>query len=124
MADVPLMPERHVLERHEGIRAQQAGHAGDPLGEHRVALVRHRRGSLLARRERFEGLAHLAALQVPDLGRHALQGPAQDRQDADQLGMAIAADDLRRGRIGAEPQPLHDRGLDLRGDVGMGAHRP
>ena len=49
---------------------------GDLLALDRVALVRHRRGALLAGAERLLHLAHLGALQVADLGREAAPGPA------------------------------------------------
>ena len=80
MADVALVPERHVLEADERIGAQQPRHPGDPLGEDRVALVRHRAAALLPGAERLECLADLGALEVPDLDRDALERPAQDRE--------------------------------------------
>ena len=45
----------------------------DALGEDRVSLVRHRRAPLLLLAERLERLAHLAPLQVANLGRDPLQ---------------------------------------------------
>ena len=70
------MPEGDVLEAGLGVAAQHPGQARDPLGEDRVALVRHRRGALLAGTERLLDLAHLGALEVADLGREALEARA------------------------------------------------
>ena len=79
VGDVALVPEGDVLEPGLGVAAQDPGEAGDPLGADRVALVRHRRGALLAGAERLLDLAHLGALQVADLGREALEPGAGDR---------------------------------------------
>ena len=56
--------------------AHHAGEAGEVLGQHRVALVRHRRAALLARGEELLGLAHFGALQVADLGGEVLDREA------------------------------------------------
>ena len=72
MRDVALVPERHVLQRRRHGGAHQAGEAGEVFGQHRVALVRHGGGALLAGGEEFLGLQHLGALQVPDFGGQPL----------------------------------------------------
>ena len=54
-------------------RAHDAREARDPLGDLRVALVRHRRRALHARRERLLDLAHLGAGEVADLGREPVE---------------------------------------------------
>ena len=123
MADVALVPERHVLERDEGVGAEQASHAGDALGEDRVALVRHGGRSLLTLGEGFEDLPDLAALEMPNLRRDALQRSSQDRQYGEQFGVAIAAHDLGGRRIGRQAQALHHGRLHLRWDVGVRADR-
>src|SRR5579875_1890007 len=51
--DVALVPQRDVLERRLRVAAQYAREARDLLALDRVALVRHRRGALLARAERL-----------------------------------------------------------------------
>ena len=76
------------------VAAQHAGEAGDALGGDRVALVRHRARPLLARAERLLDLAHLRALQVADLGGEALEAGAGERDRLQQLGVAVARDDL------------------------------
>ena len=80
VADVALVPQRHVLEADERIGSQQPRHAGHPLGEDRIALVRHGARPLLAGAERLECLAHLGALKVTDLDRDALERAAEDGQ--------------------------------------------
>src|SRR3712207_7145854 len=55
--------------RGQRIGANHAGEPGEVLGQHRVALVRHRRGALLAFREILLRLQDLGALQVADLDR-------------------------------------------------------
>ena len=88
------MPEGDVLDPRLRVAAQDAGEAGDALGADRVALVRHRRGALLAGGERLFDLAHLGFLQVAHLGREALEAGAGDRDRRQQLRVAVARDDL------------------------------
>ena len=71
--DVALVPERDVLQRGERVRAHEPREAGHLLAAHRVPLVRHGRGALLARAERLLHLAHLGLLQAADLGRELLE---------------------------------------------------
>ena len=82
-----------------GVAAQEPGQAGDPLGQDRVALVGHRRAALLAGPERLLELADLGVLEVPDLGREALQGAAGDGDRGEQRRVAVALDDLGRDRV-------------------------
>ena len=49
-------------------------------------------------------LAHLRALQMPDLGREPLQAGAGERDRAEQLGVAVARDDLRRDVLARDIQ--------------------
>jgi hypothetical protein len=78
-----------------------AGKAGEVLGEHRVALVRHRRGALLAGREELLDLAHLGALQVADLGRQPLHRRGDDAERGEEHRVPVARDDLGRDRLRA-----------------------
>ena len=73
VADVALVPQRHVLEGRERIAAHQAREPGHVLAQDRVALVRHRRRALLPLAERLGDLPHLGALQVADLDGEPLQ---------------------------------------------------
>ena len=77
--DVALVPQRDVLHRRHHRHAHQPREAGQVLGQHRVALVRHRRRALLARREIFLRLQHLGALQVADLDRQPLDRARRSR---------------------------------------------
>src|SRR6478735_61304 len=73
LRDVALMPERHVLEPDQRVGAYDAREAADALGDLRVALVRHCRGSLHSLAERFLDLAHLGAREMADLGCEAVE---------------------------------------------------
>ena len=99
VADVALVPERHVLEADERVRAQQPGHAGHPLGEDRIALVRHRAAPCWPEPNGSNASPDLGALEVPDLDRDPLQRPAQDGERREQLGVPVAAHHLGRRRI-------------------------
>ena len=114
VADVALVPERLVLERGLGVAAEQAGEAGDPLGQDRVALVGHRARALLAGLERLHDLADLGVLEVPDLGREPLQRAAEDGDRRQQRGVPVALDDLGARRVGVEAELGEDLGLDVR----------
>ena len=109
VGDVALVPQRDVLERRNGVAAQHARQARDLLALDRVALVGHRRGALLAGAKGLLGLAHLGALEVADLGRQALQAGAGERDRAEQLGVAVARDDLRGDVLARQPQPRRAR---------------
>ena len=121
--DVALVPQRHVLQPGLGVAAQHPRQAADALGGDRVALVRHRARALLARLERLLDLAHLGALEVADLLREALEPGAGERDRAQQLGVAVARDDLGGDRLGRQPQPLQHALLVLRAERGVGADR-
>ena len=108
VADVALVPERHVLERAPRVAAQQPRETADVLGQDRVALVRHRRRALLARCRTAPPPPHLGALQVADLQRDALAGPGHDREPREEVRVAVARHDLRRDRLGREPEPPAD----------------
>ena len=124
MADVALVPERLVLERRVGVAAQQPGQPGDPLGQDRVALVGHRRRALLAGLERLLELADLGVLEVADLGREALQRPADDRDRRQQRRVPVALDDLGADRVGVEPERGQHLRLDLGPEVAVRPDRP
>ena len=121
VGDVALVPQGDVLERRLRVAAQHAREAGDPLALDRVALVGHRRGALLAGPERLLDLAHLGALQVADLGREPLEAGAGERDRAEQLGVAVAGDDLRGDVLAAEAQPREDARLETGVGGGVGA---
>ena len=99
--DVALVPQRDILQRRRHIAADHAREAGQILGQHRVALVRHRRAALLPGREIFLGLEHLGALQVADFGRQPLDRRSDHAKRREEHRVAVARDDLGRDRLGA-----------------------
>ena len=117
------MPQRHVFQCRHDRRADQPGKACQVFGEHRVALVRHRRGALLPGREEFLGLAQFAALQVADLGGEPLDAGGDHRQGEKELRVPVTRDHLGRDRFGFEAQFFGDVSLDRRVDMGKGADR-
>ena len=123
MGDVALMPQRHVLERREGIGADETGEAGQILRQHRVPLVRHRGGALLPGGEMLFGLEQLGALQMPDLGGKPLDRARHHGERGEIGGVAVARDHLRRDRLRLEPELLRHIGFDARIDMGEGADR-
>ena len=96
-----------------GTRAHDPCEPTDPLGDDRVPLVRHRRRALLALAERLLHLGHLGSRQVPDLERKPLERRRGQRQRRQQGRMPVALHDLRRRRLGLEPEPLARDALDL-----------
>ena len=73
--------------------------------------------ALLADRERLLGLAHLAALQVADLDREAVEAAGEHGERREQGRVAIARDDLRGGGLDVEAEALERDRLDARVDV-------
>ena len=108
------MPEGDVLEPDERVAAHEPSEAADPLGDDRVALVRHRRRALLPGRERLLDLAHLGSREVTDLEREAIERRREDRERGEELGVPVALEDLRRRRCRLEPERLARDPLDLR----------
>ncbi len=123
MADVALMPERHILQRRGDIAAHHAGQAGQILRQHRIALVRHRRRALLAGREIFLGLQHLGALQVTHLDRQSFDRRGDHAQGREEHCVAIARDHLGRDRLDRQAELARDILLHPRIDIGEGADR-
>jgi hypothetical protein len=121
--DVALVPEGHVLEPDERVRAHDACEAADALGDHGVALVRHGRGAFLALAEGFRDLADLRAREVADLESEPLQRGGDERKRAEQLGVAVTLHDLRRDRLRLEPEPLTGQPLELGVGRRIGADR-
>ena len=112
--EVSLMPEGDVLQRGRHERPHDPREGADVLGGDRVLLLGHRRApDLFLRLERLRDLADFRALQVPDLGAELLQGRSEVREDGDEFGVPIAADDLRRRFFHADAEVAHDRGLNV-----------
>ncbi len=124
VGDVALVPQRDVLQRRLRVPAQHAREPGDLLALDRVALVRHRARALLPGAERLLHLAHLGALQVPDLGREPLQPCARERDRPQQLGVPVARHDLRGDVLARDIQALEHARLELGARRRVRADRP
>ena len=98
----------------DACRAHDAREAADPLGDDRVALVRHRRRALLALAERLLDLAHLGAREVADLDARTCSS-----EDATTASAASSSACRSRwttcvdDRLGLEPEALARDALDL-----------
>ena len=109
MADVALVPQRHVLQRRHHRGAHHARQPGQVLAQHRVALVRHRRGALLPGMEELLRLPHLAALQMAHLGRQPLDAATRSPPSVAEIRrVPVARDHLRGNRLRRQPQLLRD----------------
>jgi len=75
--------------------------------------VRHRRGALLSLPERLLHLGHLGAREVAHLERELVERRCGDRERSEQLRVAVALEDLRRGGGGLEPEPLARDALEV-----------
>ena len=105
-----------------GVAAQHAREAADALARDRVALVRHRRGALLARGANGSSASRTSrALQVADLGREAVERRCRGSRARQQLGVAVARDDLRGDVLDAQAERRQRELLDARVDVAVGA---
>src|SRR5436309_326551 len=78
----------------------------------------------VARREQVaqRGGGAPRALRVPHLGGQALEAGARQRDGLQQLGVAIARDDLCRHGLALEAEPSQDALLELRARGRVGAH--
>ena len=87
--DVPLVPERDVLEPDERVRPHDPREPAQPLGHDRVPLVRHCGRALLPLAERLDDLGDLRPREVSDLDGEALQRGGDERQSPEQRGVAV-----------------------------------
>ena len=107
--------------RGRGVAAHHAREAGDVLEAPGVALVRHRRGALLARAELLLDLAHLGARQVAELDGDLLEARGDQRERVDERGVAVALHDLGGRRLEADAEPRAHRLLHRGRQVREGA---
>ena len=118
------MPQRLVLQGRHRVAAHHPGKTRDVLKPPRIALVGHRRGTLLPRTKFLLHLAHLGAGQVAELDRELVEARRDERQHAHQSRVAIALNHLgRRGFESDAEAPAHFF-LHLRLEVRKGAHGP
>lgn len=119
--NVALMPQGDIVESDLGIGLHDARQATDLLHGDRVALVRHGGAALLTLAERLLGLERIGLLQIANLGSDALAGGRRGGEDAGEVGMMVAGDDLRGQRVVDQTQALADVLLDERLDGAVGA---
>ena len=112
-----------VFQRRRHIGAHHAREPDQILRQHRIALVRHRRGALLSRRKILLRLEDLGALQVADFGRQPLDRGGDDAERGEIHGVAVARDNLGRDRLDREPHLLRHIGFDARIDLRESADR-
>ena len=121
VGDVALVPEGDVLHGGDGVAAEDAGEAAEAFAGDGVALVGHGAGALLALGEALLDLADLGALEVAEFGCPALDAAAGDGERGEELGVAVALEDLRGERRGPEAEGAADMRLDARVEMGVGA---
>ena len=124
VADIPLMPQGHVLQGRQRIAAQQAGQSAHIFQLPRVALMRHGRRALLAGGKRFLDLKNLGALQMAQLGRDPVERAADQRQGREKGGVPVTRDHLGGNGFRHQPQARTNSRFDRRIDIGIGANRP
>lgn len=95
MADVALVPERHVIQSNERVGLHDAREAANALDCDGIAFVRHRRRALLTLLERLFRLDDIGLLQQTHLHRNSLERRSHRGQRRHDLRMAIACDNLR-----------------------------
>ena len=113
MRDVALVPKCDVLEADERMRAHDAREPADALGDDRVALVGHRRRSFLPLPEGLLHLGDLGACQIAHLERKLVERRRGDRERGEELGVAVALEDLRRRGRRLEAEPLARDALEV-----------
>jgi hypothetical protein len=111
-----------MFESRQHVAANDAGLAAETLGDDGVALVRHGRRALLPGREILFSLEHLGPLVVTHLKRDLLDGAREQREGRHELRVAITLNDLRRDGSETQTEQRYSDLLDLRVDVGVGAH--
>ena len=123
MADVALVPERLVLERHLGVATHGAGETADALAEHGIALVWHGRRPLLLRAEWLPDFGDLGGLPETDVGCELFQAAGENCQCRHEMRMPVAGDHLGGDRRHLQPKALQCPLLDPGINRGMGANR-
>ena len=95
MADIAFMPERHIFQSRHHITAHQTRQAREVFAQHRVALMRHGRRTLLPGMEEFFGFAHFASLQMAHFSGQAFNARRHHSQRREEGSVTVTRDDLR-----------------------------
>ena len=114
--NIALVPQGDVVEGDLGVGLHDARQTADLLHGDRVTLVRHGGAALLTLAERLLGLERIGLLQIANLGSDALAGGRRGGKDAGEVGVMVAANDLRGQRVVNQTQVLADILLDKRLD--------
>ena len=101
MADVALVPQRHVLHRRQRHRPDQPGQPRQVLGQHGLRLCGIALDPFWPGEKYSSASRNFGPLHVPDLGRQALDRRGDNRQHREEHRVAVARDDL--GRDTARP---------------------
>src|SRR5690349_5874719 len=120
MRDVPLVPERDVLQTDDAVRADDSRHPADALGKNRITLVRHGARAFLAGLEFLLRLAHFGSLPVTNLQSELFERSRHDSQRAQILGVIVPLNNLRRHRRGFETKTSADFLFDFRIEMSEG----
>ena len=120
--NVTLVPQGDVIEGNLGVGLHDARQTADLLHGDRVALVRHGGAALLTLAERLLGLERIGLLQIANLGSDALAGGRGGGENAGEIGVMVAADNLRGQRVVNQTQVLADILLDKRFDGAVRAN--
>ena len=123
VGNIALVPKRHIVKRHLGVRLHHAGEAANALGGDGVALVGHRRRALLAFLERLLRLDHVGLLEQAHLHGDRLERRRGARERAHHLRMAVAREHLGRKRVRRKTQLLAHVLLDEGVDGRIRTHR-
>src|SRR5947209_11945749 len=121
MRNVAFMPQRHILKCGLRIRPHDARQPADLFALHGIALVRHRRRTLLPLTEILLRLTDFGALQVPYFGRYHVERRRDCRKCSDVIRVAVALQHLCRDWSEAQSEALADALLILRIQVREGA---
>ncbi len=123
MADVALVPKRHILQRDDRVAANHARQAAQTLTRNWVAFVRHGRATFLPFAKKFFHFENFRPLKVTELSRPAIDAGGEHGQRRHEFRMAIALNDLSRKRRRLQPEVLANGALDSWIDMRVRADR-
>ena len=117
------MPQRDIFQGRGHVAADHASKTSEVLRQDRVALVRHRRASLLARCKIFLRLKHFRALEMTDFRRKAFDGRGDHAERCKEHGVTVTGDNLCRDWLDLKAELGCDMLFDLRRYVREGSDR-
>ena len=120
MRDIALVPERDVLHRGNRHAAHKPREAGQILGQHRIALMRHAEEPS-ARGKIFFRLENLRALKMTDFDREPFDRRRHDGERRKKRRVAVARNDLRRDRLDGQSHLMRHMVFDARINIGESA---